>query len=122
MANKRMPKCTKVQKEQRVYRVYKLICKGEGRADIARYTAENWGMSYRQTDEYIRLARELMKEDFRMSRDEFAVEILEGYRDLRRRAIADKQHAVALGCLTRMAAMTNVDGSLDGRKQNAPNP
>ena len=115
-------KCTKIEKEERIFRVYKLICKGESRADIARYAAQNWGIGYRQVDEYIQRARELMKEDFKMSRDEFAVEILEGYKDLRRRAIADKQHAVALGCLTRMAAMTNVDGSLDGRKQNAPNP
>jgi len=115
-------KCTNVERDERIYRIYKMLCKGESRADIARYCAKEWGYKYRQVDEYIRRARDIMKEDFKLSRDEFAVEILEGYKDLRRRAIADKQHAVALGCLTRMAAMTNVDGSLDGRKQNAPNP
>jgi len=110
-------KCTKIEKEQRIFETYKMICKGESRAQIARYAAQNWGIKYRQVDEYITSARELLKDDFKMSRDQFALEILAGYKDLRQRAIEDKQHAVALGCLTRMAAMTNVDGSLDGRAQ-----
>jgi hypothetical protein len=51
-----------------------------------------------------------MNEDFAMDRETFAIEILAGLRDLRRRAIADKQYGVALGCLSRMASITNVDG------------
>lgn len=86
---------------------------------IIHHAAREWGVNLRQTCVYIQRAREYMMEDFKMSRDEFALEILEGYKDLRRRSIEDKQHAVALGCLTRMAAMTQVDKSLQQKGDSA---
>lgn len=103
-------KCTNKEKEERVFRVYKMLCKGESRAEICRYAVTTWGVSFNTVDRYLTEARVLLAEDFKLEREEFALEILGGLKDLRRRAIADKQYAVALGCLSRMAAITNVDG------------
>jgi hypothetical protein len=88
-----------------------MLCKGESRAEIQRYCITTWGIGSAQVDVYLRDARVLLANDFKMEREEFALEILGGLKDLRRRAIADKQYGVALGCLSRMAAITNVDGS-----------
>lgn len=96
---------------ERVFTVYKMLCRGDSRHAIFRYAADKWGVTTRTVDHYTQEARRLMEEDFAMDREAFAVEILAGYRDLRRRAIEDKQYAVALGCISRMAAMTGVDGS-----------
>ena len=52
---------------------------------IIHHAAREWGVNLRQVCVYIQRAREYMMEDFKMSRDEFALEILEGYKDLRRR-------------------------------------
>jgi hypothetical protein len=103
-------KSTREEKHERVFRVYKMLCKGESRAEIFRYAATTWGVTTRTVDFYLTEARVLLAEDFKLDREEFALEILGGLKDLRRRAIADKQYAVALGCLSRMAAITNVDG------------
>lgn len=103
-------KSTREEKNERVFRVYKMICKGESRADIFRYASLTWGVTSRMVDHYLVEARVLLAEDFKHSREEFGLEILGGLRDLRRRSIADKQYGVALGCLSRMAAITGVDG------------
>lgn len=106
MANK----STRLEKEDRVFRVYKLICKGESRAEICKYAVKEWGVSYGTVDRYINEARVLLAEDYKMEREQFGMEILGGLRDLRKRSMADKQYGVALGCLSRMAAITGVDG------------
>jgi hypothetical protein len=103
-------KSTREEKNERVFRVYKMVCKGESRAEIHRYCITTWGVGSAQVDVYLREARALLAEDFKLDREEFALEILGGLKDLRRRSIADKQYAVALGCLSRMAAITGVDG------------
>jgi hypothetical protein len=103
-------KSTREEKNERVFRVYKMICKGESRADIFHYCRSTWGVSSSMVDHYLFDARKLLAEDFKHSREEFGLEILGGLRDLRRRSIADKQYGVALGCLSRMAAITGVDG------------
>ena len=104
-------KSTNVEKAERIFRIYKMLCKGESRADICRYASTQWGVNYRTVDRYLVDARLLLEEDFKMDREAFALEILGGLRDLRRRSIADKQYAVALGCISRMAAITGVDGN-----------
>jgi hypothetical protein len=103
-------KSTREEKNERVFRVYKMLCKGESRAEIFHYCRSMWGVSSSMVDHYLSDARVLLAEDFKLEREEFALEILGGLKDLRRRAIADKQYGVALGCLSRMAAITNVDG------------
>ena len=109
-------KGTKIEVEARVLQVYKMICKGESRALVLQYASKEWGVTLRQACTYIERAREYIIDDFKMERDEFALEILAGLQDTRRRAIADKQYAVALGCLNRIASITGVDGNSDGRK------
>lgn len=104
-------KSTKEEMEARLFQVYKMLCRGDSRATIFQFCRKEWGVSVGSVDKYLKRARALMADDFRQDREEFAVEILAGLRDLRRRAIADKQYGVALGCISRMAAITGVDGS-----------
>lgn len=113
-------KATNAEVEMRILRVYKMLARGYSRYEIHEYCRKEWGVKRGGVDIYMARARKRMKEDLECERDEFAAEIIASYRDLRRMAQEDKQHAVALGCISRIAAITNVDGSLNGRPRNLP--
>ena len=53
---------------QRVNVVVELIVKGSSRSDIIRYSAENWNISERQTDNLIERVRLQIKDDWDMDR------------------------------------------------------
>jgi hypothetical protein len=103
------PRSAQIDIEQRIYRVYKLICKGTSRGDIVTFGAKEWGLAPRMIDKYIGRAKELLAEDFADDREMFALQVLGELRDLKARAMLDRQYAVALGCLSRIASITQID-------------
>ena len=57
-----MAKASNAEVELRIHEVKNLLSDGSTRADILRHTAKKWGVSPRQTDEYIRTAKEELRE------------------------------------------------------------
>lgn len=55
-AAKKKPKATRAEKENRALAVQELLLDGRSRSFILDYGAENWKLSTRQMDEYIRIA------------------------------------------------------------------
>ncbi len=58
-----MPKATKAQKNSRTRAVYELLLSDTHRTDIMQYSANNWGLTTRQTDTYISWANDLISEE-----------------------------------------------------------
>ncbi len=58
-----MPKATKVAKNQRIRAVLELLLSDTPRPDIMQYSANNWGLTTRQTDTYISWANDLVSEE-----------------------------------------------------------
>ncbi len=58
-----MPKATKAQKNSRTRTVYELLLSDTPRPDIMQYSANNWGLTTRQTDTYISWANDLISEE-----------------------------------------------------------
>lgn len=53
-----MPKSTNIELNERISIVAEMIIKGYSRENILRYSAENWNIQERMTDEYIARAHE----------------------------------------------------------------
>ena len=53
---------------------------GSSRTDIHRFAAEEWSISTRQADEYMREARDKLEQDCSISRQEFLAEAIVGLR------------------------------------------
>ncbi len=58
-----MPKATNGQKNQRIRAVFELLLSDTPRPDIMQYSANNWGLTTRQTDKYIAWANDLVSEE-----------------------------------------------------------
>ncbi len=101
-------KANSSEKEYRTLRIAALIGKGATRSDLLRYTANEWGLKERQSDQYIQDARIVLKKDFDIDRRQFTAEILSQLSSLQKEARNDKNLNVALGCINSMAKIAQI--------------
>ena len=104
-------KSTKAEVDHRVRRVAKLLTQGATRSDILQYTANEWGMKTRHSDQYIQDARKLLEKDFDIDRKQFTAEILSQLASLQKQARNDKNLNVALGYINSMAKVGKIFGT-----------
>lgn len=101
-------KSTKVEIDMRVNRVCRLLANGAVRSEIVQYAATEWGVSERQTDEYMARAREILKQDWEIDRRTFTAEILAQLASLQKEARKQGNISCALGCINTAAKITQV--------------
>ncbi|MBE9178690.1 hypothetical protein IQ268_08970 [Oculatella sp. LEGE 06141] len=90
-----MNKSSDAELEQRVHAVYLLLLRREPRQHILRYAASEWGLSTRQTDEYISRARERMTQDIAVDREIARAEHVAIRRDLYNKAYKNEKWGAA---------------------------
>ena len=61
-------KVNESQVQERIYTVYSMLLDSYDRPTIHQFTAKNWGISPRQTDEYISRANDLIEKDYKEKR------------------------------------------------------
>ena len=88
-------KSTFAEKARRVREVYGLLSNAAPRQEILQYAAENWEVSERTADEYIKEARILIEKDCEMSRQAFLGECLSRLRNYEQQAAKRGQLQVA---------------------------
>ena len=101
-------KANRNEKEYRTLRIAALIGKGATRSDLLRYTANEWGLKLRQTEQYIQDARIILKKDFDIDRRQFTADILSQLSTLQKEARNSNQLNVALGCINSMAKIAQI--------------
>ena len=101
-------KATQSEKEYRTYRIAGLLSRGVTRAEIIKYTAAEWGVKLRQTEQYIADARIVLKKDFDIDRRQFTADMLSQLSTLQKEARNTGQLHVALGCINAMAKIAQV--------------
>ena len=101
-------KANQNEKEFRTLRIAALISKGATRAELMRYTANEWGVKQRQSDQYIQDARMALKKDFDIDRRQFTSEVLSQLSSLQKEARNNNQLHVALGCINSMAKIAQI--------------
>ena len=90
---------TKAELEFRISAVYGMFVDGRSRTDVIQFAAEKWSVTERTADEYIKLARERLKNDCDITREALLAEALAGYRSIRQQAERRGQLMVAKSCL-----------------------
>ena len=101
-------KATQAEKEHRTYRIAALLARGVTRSEIIKYTAAEWGLKLRQTEQYIQDARIILKKDFDIDRRQFTADILSQLSTLQKEARNSNQLNVALGCINAMAKIAQI--------------
>ena len=99
---------TQSEKEYRTYRIAGLLSRGVTRSEIIKYTAAEWGVKLRQTEQYIADARIVLKKDFDIDRRQFTADMLSQLSTLQKEARNNGQLHVALGCINAMAKIAQI--------------
>ena len=101
-------KSTQAEVEYRVNRFVRIISNGGRRSDCVRFAADNWGVSERTVDNYLKRAREKMKEDFDIDRPQMIADLLGQLSTIQMEARRSGQLHVALGAINTAAKLTSL--------------
>ena len=94
------PRSTAAESELRTQRLARIIASGGKRSDCLQYAATQWGISTRQTVDYIARACALIKSDWaEIQRDQMIADLLSQYSTLQMEARRTGHLNVALGCI-----------------------
>ena len=66
---------TQAEVELRVIRCSRIISNGGRRSDVLRYASENWGVSERTVDSYLKKAREQIRKDWDIERPQMVADL-----------------------------------------------
>lgn len=98
-------KATFAETELRTNTVYGLLVDGRSRSEIIQFVAENWKLTERQADNYIKKARDKIEQDCELSRPQFLAEALAGLRSIRGQAERRGQMQVAINAIRLQAEL-----------------
>ena len=101
-------RCTAAEKIFRANRVARMIANGATRSDIVHYAAQEWGLSKRQADDYIALAREVLKEDWNMDRQAYLATLLSQLNIVHKKALETNQLNCVVGAINTAARLTDM--------------
>jgi hypothetical protein len=101
-------KSDKHEIDRRVNEVVKLISSAKTSSYVHRYTAEEWGVSRRQSEVYLARAREIIRADYSIERHDFLASRLALLDKIVDSSINTKQHSNAVGALKLQAQLTRL--------------
>ena len=101
-------KATQSEKDYRTFKIAAFLARGVTRSEIIKYTAAEWGVKLRQTEQYIADARIILKKDFAIARRQFTADVLSQLSTLQKEARNNGQLHVALGCINAMAKIAQI--------------
>ena len=101
-------KATQSEKDYRTFKIAAFLARGVTRSEIIKYTAAEWGLKLRQTEQYLQDARIVLKKDFDIDRRQFTADLLAQLSTLQKEARNSNQLNVALGCINSMAKIAQI--------------
>ena len=98
----------KAETNLRVAQCARILANGGKRSDCLLYASENWGVSDRSVDSYIKLAREQMKADWDLKRPQMVADLLSQCSTLQMEARQKGHLSVALGAINTAAKLAQL--------------
>jgi hypothetical protein len=100
-----------IEKDRRTQEFAKILARGGKRSDCLRFAAEKWDISVRAAENYLRDARQLIRQDWDdIERHQLKAEILTRYSTLEMEARRSGNLGVALGCIHGCAKIAELIG------------
>ena len=103
-------KVTNSEKQFRVRTVYGQLCKGWSRTQIIQHCSDEWGITERHADNYIRDARVFIDKDCALTRQQFLAEALDRLRTYEIAAAKRGQMQVATNSVRLQAELIGLTG------------
>ena len=105
-------KSDKAEIDRRVHTVVKLLSSAKTSSYILRFCSDEWGVTVRQAQTYLQLARDIIKADYSVERSDFLGSRLALLDKIIQASIESKQHSNAVGALKLQAQLTRpLEGS-----------
>ena len=104
-------KATNIEIDRRIHKIYDLLLLGNSKTQIARYCAENYSVSLRQTEEYLSRARILQEQDAQLVRPQWLTGAIARLADYERRASMENQLQTAIRAVEMQAKLLRFDMS-----------
>ena len=95
-----------------IYNELKLL---KSNTDIRTKFSEEWGVSPRTVDTYIKRANKSIRDDNAIDRHDMLLKLLHCYEHLFTESLISKQHSNALGALNGISRITRIDPATDKR-------
>ena len=92
-------KSTKAEKILRVNQIVRMLVNCASRSSIVQFAASEWGLSLRQTDNYIAEAREIIREDANIERSDFLAARLQTIDKVIQQGLKQNQLSAVIGAL-----------------------
>ena len=102
-------KCTKIQKEQRILELVRLISTGHADSWIRRFMTTDWGVSERQGERYLKEARETIVADINKDRSEVLAEMIATCKQVIKEATKAKQYNNVIGAVNAISRLGKLD-------------
>lgn len=113
-----MPKATNGVKKLRIRAVYELLISDTPRPDIMQYSANNWGLTTRQTDKYIAWANEVIAEEASRIQTKAFEQHLAKRAALRHKALKDGDARLAFEILKDESKLLNLYPAKESKVTN----
>ena len=102
-------KATNAEIQHRVQTVARLLINCVPRSQILRHSQEAWGVKEDMTDQYIRRARELVREDYSVERKDFVATRLGTLDKVIQEGMKSNQLGVVVGAVRLQAELRQVN-------------
>ena len=90
-------RATKLDKQLRIAQFVRMISQGAVNSQLRQYAADEWGLSERRADEYIKEAREVIVADVNQDRKEVVAELIHTSKTVIQQAIRKGELNNAIG-------------------------
>ena len=104
-------KATNIEIDRRIHKIYDLLLLVNSKTQIARYCAENYSVSLRQTEEYLSRARILQEQEAQLERPQWLTGAIARLADYERRASMENQLQTAIRAVEMQAKLLRFDMS-----------
>ena len=90
-----MPKATNGVKKLRIQQTYVLLLSDTSKADIVRYGSDNWGITERQVEKYMRWATDIIEAESAAMQVEAFAQALGKHKQMRHKALKNNDDRLA---------------------------
>lgn len=101
-------KSDKAEIDRRIHTVVKLLSSAKTSSYILRFCSDEWGVTERQSQTYLKRAREIIRADYSIERSDFLSSRLALLDKVIDASINTKQHSNAVGALKLQAQLTRL--------------
>lgn len=103
-----MKKSTSAEVDRRVHEIVKLISSAKTNSYIFRFCSEEYGVTRRQAENYLKRARDIIRDDYTIERSEFMASRIALLDKIAEASIKQGQHSNAVGALRLQAELTRL--------------